>query len=121
MIFIFIIPQNFNFKNKFLGIIDYSTLILLIICYAISFSILNLLFSNINIKIILFIIFNGPLTIISIIGFNHENIIYVLCYLFKFFKNRTIYLYRKNFLIHKPFIIQFCNFLSFFVIVFKIF
>lgn len=97
MISIFIIPQNFNFKNKFLGIVDYSTLILLVICYFLSFCTINFLFSDINIKIILFIILNGPITLISIIGFNHENILYVLCYIFKFFKNKNVYLYQKNF------------------------
>ncbi len=97
MIFIFIIPQNYNFKNKFLGIIDYSTLIFLIINYIISYFIINLLFSNINIKIILFILINGPITLISIVGFYHENIVYVLYYIFKFYINRNIYLYKKNF------------------------
>ena len=93
----FIIPQNYNFKNKFLGIIDYSTLIFLIINYIISYFIINLLFSNINIKIILFILINGPITLISIVGFYHENIVYVLYYIFKFYINRNIYLYKKNF------------------------
>lgn len=97
MIFIFIIPQNYNFKNKFLGIIDYSTLIFLIINYIISYFIINLLFSNINIKIILFILINGPITLISIVGFYHENIVYVLYYIIKFFKNKHIYFYKKNF------------------------
>ena len=85
MIFIFIIPQNFNFKNKFLGFIDYSTLIFLIICYLISYLIIN------------FIILNGPLTLLSIIGFYNENIVYVLYYIIKFFKNQNIYFYKKNF------------------------
>lgn len=94
---IFIIPQNFNFKNKFLGIIDYSTLIFLILSYLISYFIINTIFSNINIKIILFILINGPITLISIVGFYHENIVYVLYYISKFYINRHIYLYKKNF------------------------
>ena len=56
MIFIFIIPQNFNFKNKFLGFIDYSTLIFLIICYLISYLIINFIFPSFYTKIIIFII-----------------------------------------------------------------
>lgn len=94
---IFIIPQNFNFKNKFLGFIDYSTLFFLLINYILIYCIINFIFSNINIKITLFILINGPITLISIIGFYHENIVYVLYYIFKFFKNRNIYLYKKNF------------------------
>lgn len=97
MITIFIIPQNFNFKNKFLGIIDYSTLIFLTINYCISYFILNNIFSNINTKILIFIVINGPITLLSIVGFYNENIVYVLSYVIKFFINRHIYLYRKNF------------------------
>ena len=32
----FVIPQNYNFKNKFLGIIDYSTLIINVIFYLLN-------------------------------------------------------------------------------------
>ena len=42
----FIIPQNYNFKNKILGIIDYSTAILNIIWYFIIFIILNIRHNN---------------------------------------------------------------------------
>lgn len=97
MIFIFIIPQNFNFKNKFLGFIDYSTLIFLIICYLISYLIINFIFPSFYTKIIIFIILNGPLTLLSIIGFYNENIVYVLYYIIKFFKNQNIYFYKKIF------------------------
>lgn len=58
---------------------------------------INFIFSDINIKIILFIVLNGPITLISIIGFNGENIVYVLLYVFKFYINRQVYLYKKNF------------------------
>ena len=52
---------------------------------------------NKTIKIIIFIILNGPLTLLSIIGFYNENIVYVLYYIIKFFKNQNIYFYKKNF------------------------
>ena len=42
----FIIPQNYNFKNKIFGIIDYSTAIFNIICYGITFAVLQLLFNT---------------------------------------------------------------------------
>ena len=35
----FIFPQNYSFKNKFLGIIDYSTLIINLIFYIFIFCI----------------------------------------------------------------------------------
>ena len=91
----FIFPQNYNFKNKFLGIIDYSTLIINIIFYAFIFSICNLFFHNQTIKIFFFISTCFPVLILSITGLNNENIFLVCIYIIKFFKNRKIYLYKK--------------------------
>ena len=73
----FIFPQNYNFKNKILGIIDYSTAILNVSWFSILLIIVNILFNDINIKIFLIITFYFPILIFSIIGFNGENIIYV--------------------------------------------
>ena len=91
----FIIPQNYNFKNKILGIIDYSTAFLNITLYFIVFIILNLLLTNWNIKIFLLISFCFPITIFSIVGFNGEPIIYVFKYLLKYFLRPKLYLYKK--------------------------
>lgn len=92
----FIFPQNFYFKNKLFGFIDYSTIILNIIWDAFVFCLLDLFISNISFKISFFIIFCFPLFLFSIIGFNHENFIYVLTYLFKFIFNKKVYVYSKN-------------------------
>ena len=89
----FIFPQNYSFKNKFLGIIDYSSLIFIISCGLIIFLFVHLLIENINVKIFIFIIFFLPILLFSIIGFNHENIIYIFIYIFKYFKNNKLYLY----------------------------
>lgn len=91
----FIFPQNYSFKNKFLGIIDYSTLIINIIFYLFIFSACNLLFTNTNIKIFFFVSVCFPLFLLSITGLNNENIFLVLIYIVKFFKNKKIYLYIK--------------------------
>lgn len=91
----FIIPQNYNFKNKILGIIDYSTAFLNIFWYVFIFSILHLLISNWNIKIFLFISLCFPLTLFSLIGFNGEPIVYVLKYIFKYLVSPKLYLYKK--------------------------
>ena len=91
----FIIPSNFNFNSKFLGLLDYNTIILNVIWDTFIFSILNLFFSSINIKLIIFIIFCFPLLIISIVGFNRENILNVFCYIIRFYINKNIYLYKK--------------------------
>lgn len=92
----FIFPQNYAFKNKLFGFIDYSTLILNIVWDAFIFCFLDILISNITIKLSLLIIFCFPLILFSIIGFNHENFLNVLVYLFKFIKNPKIYFYNKN-------------------------
>lgn len=91
----FIFPQNYNFKNKILGFIDYSTALINIIWYLIVFLLLNFFSFNLTLKISLFIIFCLPLFLISLIGFNNENILYVFIYMYKFFKNRKIYFYSK--------------------------
>lgn len=92
----FIFPQNYSFKSKLFGFIDYSTLFLNIIWDCFIFCLLDLIISNISFKISLFIIFCFPLFLFSIIGFNHENFVYVLTYLFKFIFNKKIYLYSKS-------------------------
>ena len=91
----FIIPSNYTFQSKFLGILDYNTVFFNVIWDSFIFSMLNLIFSSINIKVIFFIILCLPLLIISIVGFNHENIIYVFTYVIKFYINRNLYLYKK--------------------------
>ena len=91
----FIIPQNYNFKNKILGIFDYSTIFFNIIWYIIIFSLLQLLFNNLNIKIFLLISFCFPITLFSVIGFNGEPIIYVFKYIIKYLLSTKLYLYKK--------------------------
>lgn len=91
----FIIPQNYNFKNKILGIIDYSTAFLNIFWYVFIFSILHLLINNWNVKIFLFISLCFPLSLFSLIGFNGEPIVYVLKYIFKYLVSPKLYLYKK--------------------------
>ena len=45
----FIFPQNYNFKNKLFGVIEYSTIFLNLIWDLIIFIFVNL-FHNLNIK-----------------------------------------------------------------------
>lgn len=91
----FIFPQNYNFKNKIFGIIDYSTAILNVCWFSILLILVNILFNDINIKIFFIIIFYFPILIFSIIGFNGENIIYVFIYMFKFISKQKLYFYNK--------------------------
>ena len=91
----FIFPQNYNFKNKLFGIIDYSTVILNLIWDLFIFIFINF-FNNLNIKIFLFFVFCFPLLLFSFSGFNGENIIYVIKYIFIFLLKPKILLFRKN-------------------------
>lgn len=91
----FIFPKNYNFKPKLFGIIDYSTAILNLIVGIIIFFITNIFFTNINIKIYFFISLYFPIFLFSVIGIEHESFLNVFYYMFKFFKNQNIYLYKK--------------------------
>lgn len=92
----FIFPKNYNFKPKLLGFIEYSTAILDTIVGVILYFLVNLFFNNINLKIYVFISLFFPILLISILGVNKENIIFVFRYFLKFMKNQNIYLYQKN-------------------------
>lgn len=92
----FIIPQNYNFKNKLLGFMDYSTAIVNVIWSAIVFMLVRIFPVTLNIKIGLFITLCFPLLLFSFFGFNNENILYVLSYIFKFIKNSKVYFYGKD-------------------------
>ncbi len=92
----FIFPQNYSFKNKLFGFIDYSTLVLNMIWDFFIFYTLGLVKFNLSVKVSIFILLCFPLFLFSIIGFNHENFICVLTYLFKFIYRKKIYFYSKN-------------------------
>ena len=93
----FIFPQNYNFKNKIFGIIDYSTALINILWYILIFILINLFFKNINTKIFIFISACLPLFLFSLSGFNGENITYVFLYLIKFLLKQKLFFYSKNY------------------------
>ena len=91
----FIFPQNYNFKNKLFGILDYSTAFVNIAWYAIVFLILHAFISDWTIKIFVFIVLCFPLLLFSFAGFHGENIIYVFSYLFRYLRKQKLFLYKK--------------------------
>jgi len=91
----FIFPQNYNFKNKLFGFIDYSTAILNILWYVFVFAVLDLFFSDLTLILSGFIILCLPLFLFSLFGFNHENIIHVSTYMLTFIKKQKVYFYDK--------------------------
>lgn len=91
----FIIPQNYNFKSKVFGMLDYSTIVLNIVWYTIMFFIFHLLFKNWNIKIFFIISFCFPMTLFSIFGFYGEPMFFVISYLLKYLLKPKLYLFKK--------------------------
>lgn len=92
----FIFPQNYNFNTKIFGLFDYPTAIFNFTIWIIVFFITKLFILDLLTKIIFFIIICFPIFLISIFGFQQENILYVFRYLFIFWKSHKIYLYKKN-------------------------
>ena len=92
----FICPQNYNFKPKLLGFIEYPVAIINVLLWLILYFFIKLIIKDLYFKIIIFISIAFPILLLSIFGFNHENILYVFLYVLKFLKNRRIYLYSKN-------------------------
>lgn len=92
----FIFPQNYNFNNKILGVIDYGTAVVNIVWISLIIFLLNLIFNNLSIKIFLTIILCFPLIILSLVGFNGENILYVFSYMFNFIFKQKLFLYNKK-------------------------
>lgn len=90
----FIFPQNYKYKNKILGLIDYSTVIINIIIYAIVYFCVNLFFSRIKIKIFVFVLICFPCFLFSLLGNGHENIFSVFKYIIKYIKSNKLYLYK---------------------------
>lgn len=91
----FIFPQNYNFKSKIFGWLDYWTAIINVIWGVILFGILNIFPFSLNVKIFIFIMFFSPVFMFSIVGFNGENIVCVCSYLIKYMLKTKILLYKK--------------------------
>lgn len=92
----FVFPKNYNFKPKLFGFIEYEAAIIDAIVALLLYAFVNLVFTNINIKIYVFISLFLPILLISILGINRESIISVCIYMVKFIKNQNIYLYEKS-------------------------
>lgn len=91
----FIFPQNYNFKSKLFGVIDYSTIFLNLIWDLFVFILVNF-FDNLNIKIFLFFVLCFPLFLFSFSGFNGESIIYVITYILKFLLKPKLLFFLKK-------------------------
>ena len=90
----FIFPQDFNFKNKIFGILDYPTAIFNLIYFLLVWNLSSLFVSSLLIKIFILIIFYFPIFLISVINISHENILYFFWYMLKFIIKPKLYLYK---------------------------
>ena len=91
----FIFPQNYDFKSKLFGFIDYTTVILNIIWGLIVFALVYFLIPNLTIRIGVFVVLFFPIALFSIVGFNHEKITQSLLCLYKYFSSTMLYIYKK--------------------------
>ena len=91
----FIFPQNYNFKSKLFGTIDYNIIIINIVWDLFVFLIINF-FNNLNIKIFLFFVFCFPLFLFSLLFFNVESISYVFKYILNFIFNDKLLFFNKS-------------------------
>lgn len=97
MIFIkFIFPQNYNFKPKLFGIIDYSSAIFCVIWCILILFIFNLIFDNLQLIVSFSIIAILPVLIFCFVGFNGENIGNVIKYIFFYLTRPKIYVFNKK-------------------------
>lgn len=92
----FIFPQNYNFKPKLFGIIDYPTAIFCVILCCVIFFIFKLIFNSLQLVISLSIVAILPIIIFCFVGFNGENIGAVIRYILVYFINPKIYVFNKK-------------------------
>ena len=92
----FIIPQNYKFKNRIFGVIDYSTAVLNLIWDIVLYFMLKNISIILSTKIFIFSALSFPVLLLTIVGFNNESPIYTLKYLIKYFKSPKMYLFQKN-------------------------
>lgn len=92
----FIIPKNYKFKPKLLGLLDYQTAVIDGIWAGILFFLSNIIFDNITHKLYFIITLFLPVLLFTIIGVNNESIISVSIYILKYLKKQKIILYKKK-------------------------
>ena len=92
----FIIPYNYKFKTKLLGLLDYQTAVIDGIWAGILFLLSNLIFTSLTHKLYFIVALFLPVLLFTIIGVNNESVISVTIYIFKYFKRQKIFLYKKK-------------------------
>lgn len=89
----FIIPKNYNYHLKILGVIDYPTAIFNLLILAFLWIALSPFLTNILRKTAVVIILYLPILLITIVESQNESPVYRVYYLLKFLLRPKIYLY----------------------------
>ena len=92
----FIIPKNYKFKPKLLGLLDYQTAVIDGIWAGILYILSNIFFISLTHKLYFMIALFLPFLLFTIVGINNESIVSVSIYIFKYLKKQKIYLYKKQ-------------------------
>lgn len=91
----FIIPKNYKFKNKILGIIDYPTALINLLWNVFLYFIFKNINIKIPIKICLFSSLSFPVLLFTMFGFNNESPIETFRYILKYIFKQKIFLFKK--------------------------
>lgn len=92
----YIFPNNYDDSGKFLGLIEYRTLVITVVWFAVTIGLYYALPVNIHIKVYGFIFTFFPPAIFLIIGINGDNVLDFIRYFIKFSKNAGVYTYNKD-------------------------
>lgn len=90
----FIFPRNYNFRNKIMGVIDYSTAIFNVIVFILIYFITSFFVKSISLKIFFIVLFYFPIFLFCIFGSRNESIVMVFFYIVKFILKPKLYLYK---------------------------
>lgn len=88
--------MNYKRNNRWLGIIDYKSLVALIIYLIVLWNLLNLTFISLEYKIYIFISLSIPVIVLLCIHINDESAIDVIIIILKFSLKNKIYIDTKN-------------------------
>lgn len=85
------IYSNYRRLNKWMGIIDYKTLVCIVVYELVILSILKIININFIISFYIFIMFSMPVIVALCINVKNESMIDVMILMIKFFINKKIF------------------------------
>lgn len=95
-----IVYKNFNRNNKWLGIIDYKSLVFLVVYLFLLVTILRFFSLNLEVSIYIFLFFSVPIFAAVFINVNNEVAIDVILIILKFYTQKGIFTdlkYKKDY------------------------